>query len=45
MPRPRGSDDVNPKAVRAWAEANGVEVNARGRLSVEVIEKYKAANG
>lgn len=43
-PRPRGADDVDPKAVRAWAEANGVEVSARGRLSATVVEQYKAAN-
>lgn len=43
-PKPRSSDDVDPKAVRAWAEANGIEVNARGRLKAEVVEQYKAAN-
>ena len=43
-PRPRAADDVDPKAVRAWAEANGVEVNSRGRLKAGVIEQYKAAN-
>lgn len=42
--RSRSSDDVDPKAVRAWAEANGVEVSARGRLKAEVVEQYKAAN-
>ena len=42
--RPSGAGDVDPKAVRAWAEANGVEVNARGRLKAEVVEQYKAAN-
>lgn len=42
--RPRRSDDVDAKAVRAWAEANGVEVNARGRLKADVLEQYRAAN-
>ncbi len=42
--RPSGVDDVDPKAVRVWAEANGVEVSARGRLKAEVVEQYKAAN-
>lgn len=42
-PRPRSSADVDPKAVRAWAAANGVEVNPRGRLKAEVIEQYRAA--
>lgn len=43
-PKQRRSDDVNPKAVRAWAEANGVEVSARGRLKADVVEQYRAAN-
>ena len=42
--KPRSSGDVDPKAVRSWAEANGVSVNARGRLKAEVIEQYRAAN-
>ena len=42
-PGPGSSDDVDPKAVRAWAEENGVEVNARGRLKAEVVEQYRAA--
>lgn len=43
-PKQRSSSDVDPKAVRSWAKANGVEVNARGRLSATVLEQYKAAN-
>ena len=43
-PKPRASTEVDPKAVRSWAEANGVSVNARGRLKSEVIEQYRAAN-
>ena len=43
-PKPRASSEVDPKAVRSWAEANGVSVNARGRLKSEVIEQYRAAN-
>ncbi len=35
--------DINAKAVRAWAEANGVKVSPRGRISAEVLEQYKAA--
>jgi hypothetical protein len=38
-----GSGDVDPKQVRAWAEANGVEVSTRGRISASVIEQYRAA--
>ncbi|MDP9436185.1 MAG: Lsr2 family protein [Actinomycetota bacterium] len=32
------------KDVRAWAETNGVQVSARGRIPASVIEQYKAAN-
>ena len=35
--------DVDPKAVRAWAESQGIEVNSRGRIPAEVVEKYRAA--
>lgn len=40
----RASSDTDPKAIRAWAEANGLEVNSRGRISATVVEQYKAAN-
>lgn len=43
-PKPRAAADTDPKAVRAWALANGVEVNPRGRLKAQVVEQYKAAN-
>ena len=33
--------DVDPKQVRAWAEANGVAVSPRGRISASVIEQYR----
>lgn len=32
-----------PSVVRAWAGANGVEVPARGRIPVRVVEAYLAA--
>nr|WP_294691136.1 Lsr2 family protein [uncultured Friedmanniella sp.] len=35
---------VDTKAVRAWAEEQGMEVSARGRLSTELIEQYRAAH-
>lgn len=31
------------KAVRKWAESNGIDVPARGRIPVKVIDQYKAA--
>ncbi len=47
--RNRGSTKAEPapvdtKAVRAWAEEQGREVSARGRLSTELIEQYRAAH-
>jgi len=32
------------KAIRAWAIANGIPINTRGRIQAEVIEKYAAAH-
>ncbi|NDK92096.1 hypothetical protein GYA93_21375 [Gordonia desulfuricans] len=32
------------QAVRTWARDNGYEISDRGRISVEVIEAYDAAN-
>lgn len=32
-----------PKAVRKWAESNGIEVPARGRIPAAVVDQYKAA--
>ena len=40
--RPRAAGEPEPKEVRAWAEANGVEVSARGRVSADVVETYTA---
>ena len=41
--RQRSSSDVDPKAVRAWAEANGVTVSPRGRIKADIIEQFRAA--
>lgn len=32
------------KAVRQWAAENGIQVNTRGRIQAEVVEKYEAAH-
>jgi hypothetical protein len=32
------------KAVRMWAAENGIQVNTRGRIQAEVVEKYEAAH-
>ncbi len=42
--RQQASSDVDPKQVRAWAEANGVAVSPRGRIKVDILEQYRAAN-
>ena len=42
-PRQRSSSEADPKAVRAWAEANGVSVSPRGRIKAEILEQYRAA--
>lgn len=34
---------VDPKAVRAWAEANNVTVSPRGRIKADIVEQYRAA--
>ena len=40
--KPVGNYD--PKAVREWAKANGIEVSERGRISAEVQAAYADAN-
>jgi hypothetical protein len=39
----RAAVAVDSRAVRAWAADNGLEVSDRGRISAEVLEKYRAA--
>jgi len=36
---------VDAKAVREWAQAQGISVSARGRVPSDVVEKYHAAIG
>jgi hypothetical protein len=38
----RGGPDT--KAVRLWAAENGIQVNTRGRIQADVVEKYEAAH-
>ena len=33
----------DPAAVRAWANGQGIEVNARGRIKADVVEQFRAA--
>lgn len=30
--------------IRAWAQANGIDVSARGRIPAEVVAKFEAAH-
>ena len=41
----RTPSEVDPKAIRTWAEANGVRVSARGRISAAVVEQHRTATG
>jgi hypothetical protein len=36
--------DYDPKAVRAWAESQGIEVSQRGRVPAELVAKFQQAN-
>lgn len=42
--RPSSRSTRDPKAIRAWAIANNVDMPARGRIPQTVIEAYEAAN-
>lgn len=43
--RPReASGGASPKAVRAWAVAQGYDVPSRGRLPKEIVDRYESAN-
>ena len=36
--------DYDPKAVRVWAESQGIEVSQRGRVPADGVAKFQAAN-
>lgn len=40
-PRSRGTRNSK---IRAWAKENGINVAARGTISAQVLERYKAAH-
>lgn len=43
--RPSGDRrGYDPKVVRAWAEAQGIQVSQRGRVSSDLVAKFQAAN-
>jgi hypothetical protein len=35
---------VDRRAIRSWAEEQGLHVSERGRISAEVMQKYEAAH-
>ncbi len=39
----RVQTDVDPKAVRAWAESQGIEVNSRGRIPAHIVQQFHDA--
>ena len=39
----KSASGYDPKAVRAWAASNKVEIPARGRIPAAVVEQYRAA--
>lgn len=39
-----GGSGVDAKAVRAWAQEQGLDVPARGRVPASLIEAYQSAN-
>jgi len=41
----RPSARVDARAVREWAQENGIPVSARGRVPSDVVDQYQAANG
>ena len=36
--------EYDPKAVRAWAESQGIEVSQRGRVPAELVARFQEAN-
>ena len=36
--------DYDPKAVRAWAESQGIQVSQRGRVPADLVAKFQTAN-
>lgn len=40
----RDGRGYDPKAVRAWATSQGIQVSQRGRVSADLVAKFQAAN-
>jgi hypothetical protein len=39
----KASSEVDNKAVRRWAQANGVELSKRGRIPQDVVSQFRSA--
>lgn len=39
----RPDRDYDPKVVRQWAESQGIEVSARGRVPADLVARFQAA--
>jgi hypothetical protein len=39
----KGGSEVNNRAVREWAKANGIELSKRGRIRQDVVSQFRAA--
>lgn len=44
-PAPAAAPKVDYKAVRAWADANGIEVPKVGRIGADIVDAYNQAHG
>jgi hypothetical protein len=42
--RSRSDGRFDPKAVRAWAIEQGIDVKARGRIASSIVEQFNAAS-
>jgi Lsr2 len=39
----QGGTDADPAVIRAWAQANGVEVGEKGRIPDQVVRQWRSA--
>jgi hypothetical protein len=39
----KGGSEVDNKAVRRWAESNGIQLSKRGRIPQDVVSQFTAA--
>ena len=44
-PAAKATVSQDPKEVRAWAKAEGIEIADRGRVSADVLRRYRESHG